>query len=120
MSFAGVPQTGATNLSTYTCMAPIRASSSTPSATVALLKQAIVGSSPRLNAPKIGPADITQLSFLSYGMWSVGCGLRVRASAGRSDRNYPPAADYGQEYRARSISGSGFVGQGQRSIFFIF
>ena len=45
-SFAGVAQIGATNLSTYCCIAAIRSSKLTPSGTVALLKQAIRGISP--------------------------------------------------------------------------
>jgi len=53
-SFAGVPHTGITYWSTNACIAAIRASKSTPRGVAALLKHAMVGTPPWLNAPKVG------------------------------------------------------------------
>src|SRR5438552_18708540 len=47
---AGVPQMGATCLSTYSCMALMRISRLMPKGVLALLKQAMVGVTPWLNA----------------------------------------------------------------------
>src|SRR5262245_47434329 len=49
----GVPHTGATCLLTYSCIAAISLSKSTPSGVFALLKHAIVGVMPWLNAPNV-------------------------------------------------------------------
>src|SRR5947209_2954549 len=53
-SFAGVPHTGARCRSTNFCSAPRSRSRSTPSATVAWLKQATVGTWPWSKAPRLG------------------------------------------------------------------
>src|SRR6266852_2775247 len=57
-SFAGVPHTGITHRSTNACIAAIRASKSTPRGVDALLKHAMVGTPPWLNAPNVGLAAL--------------------------------------------------------------
>src|SRR5216684_728220 len=63
ISLAGVPQTGATCRSTYACIAVMRASRSMPRGVAALLKQAMVGITPWLNAPNTALVCFILVSF---------------------------------------------------------
>src|SRR5260221_9877957 len=66
-SFAGVPHTGITHRSTNACIAAVRASKSTPRGVDALLKHAMVGTPPWLNAPNFGLAALIKSSVGNVG-----------------------------------------------------
>src|SRR5437773_6938381 len=77
-SFAGVPHTGATHRSTNACIAAIRASKSTPRGVDALLKHAMVGIPPWLNAPNVGLAALIKTSLGNVEADVSGCCARKK------------------------------------------